>query len=245
MAERRENSVLFSLRELRTIEEDRVKGEEEAERARIEAERKAREDEERRRREAEEAKIRAEQDRIKREQDEREHLAREHDLRLKEAERRAQIDAATKLEQTRIEADARARMDAKKFPMGAVVGGIGGLVVLAAIVMGVLVHNHNEELKAQQAESQAKLEAEQKKLRAEAEKQATALKKELEGLQSQLDKTSDEAEKAKLRAAMAAARERTAKPTASAKHDDKGSTTPKPKPTKVDTSDPLGGLPGL
>ena len=38
MSDRRENSVLFSLRELRTIEEDRVKQEEEGEKARIDAE---------------------------------------------------------------------------------------------------------------------------------------------------------------------------------------------------------------
>src|SRR5581483_749286 len=127
MAERRENSVLFSLRELRGIEEKRVKGEEEAEHARIEAKR------------------RAEEDRVRAEQESRERAAREDQLRLQEAERRAQIEAAAKLEQHRIEAEARARMDAKKFPVGAVVGGVLALVVVAGIVMAVLVHNHNEE----------------------------------------------------------------------------------------------------
>ena len=42
MSDRRENSVLFSLRELRSIEEDRVKQEYDAEKERIEAERRAR-----------------------------------------------------------------------------------------------------------------------------------------------------------------------------------------------------------
>ena len=124
MAERRENSVLFSLNELRNIESDRVRGEEEAERARIEAERRAREDEIRRAKEAEEAKRRAEEDRVRRDIEEKERIVRENELRLKESERRAQIEAAAKLEQARIEAEARARIEGKKFPTTQVVAGV-------------------------------------------------------------------------------------------------------------------------
>src|SRR5207245_1302589 len=59
MAEqRRENSLLISLKELRDIEEDRVKEEEDAVRAREDAERRAKEEAIRRAKEAEEAKIR-------------------------------------------------------------------------------------------------------------------------------------------------------------------------------------------
>ena len=61
MSDRRENSVLFSLRELRSIEDDRVKQEESAEAARIEAERKAREEEIRRAKEAEKRKFEVQQ----------------------------------------------------------------------------------------------------------------------------------------------------------------------------------------
>jgi hypothetical protein len=243
MAERRENSVLFSLRELRTIEEDRIRGEEEAERARIDAERRAREDEERRRREAEEAKIRAEQDRIRHEQSERERIAREEDLRLKESERRAQIDAAARLEQTRIEAEARARMDAKKFPMGAVVGGVAALVVVAGIVMGILVHNHNEELRRQQLELQAKADTERKQLEAAAAAQKAVVDKQLKALQDELDKTQDEAQKAKIRAQMAATQH--ASTPKVAKKSDEAAKVSKPKIKQSDTNDPLGGLPGL
>src|SRR5262249_61848503 len=46
--QQKENSVLFSLSELRRIEEDRIKQEEEAERARVAAEQRARADAERR-----------------------------------------------------------------------------------------------------------------------------------------------------------------------------------------------------
>src|SRR5437016_8492169 len=104
MSDRRENSVLFSLRELRTIEDDRVQQEADAEKARIESERRAREDEIRRAKEAEESKVRAAEDKIRREQEERERVERERELRLKEPERRAQIEAASRLEQHRIEA---------------------------------------------------------------------------------------------------------------------------------------------
>src|SRR5215470_8419838 len=96
MAEKRENSVLFSLREIRQIEED--------ERARIAAEqRRAREEEERRRREiaeAERARLDAEEAR-----------RREEELRLEESERKARVEAQARLEEQklRMEIEARAR----------------------------------------------------------------------------------------------------------------------------------------
>jgi hypothetical protein len=247
MAERRENSVLFSLRELRTIEEDRVKGEEEAEKARIAAEIRAREEAERQRREAEEAKIRAEQERVRQNELEKERIAHDAQVRLQEAERRAQIEAGTRLEQARIEADARARMDAKKFPTGMVVAGVGGLVVVAGIVMGILVHNHNVELAQQQAElqRQAKLQADEIKKAADA--QAAALKKELDGLQAALDKTQDEAERNKIRAQMAAASHAATKSSGGSKtaKSDSGSTPAAPAKPKIkvgESNDPLQGL---
>ncbi|HHH31167.1 MAG TPA: hypothetical protein ENK57_22850 [Polyangiaceae bacterium] len=96
-----ESSVLFSLKELMTIEEDRIKTEEEdrqkaqeeAERARLEAERQARE--------AEEARIRAEEERRRLEEQRR----REEQARL-EALKQAEIEKA------RAEAEQRARLEA-------------------------------------------------------------------------------------------------------------------------------------
>src|SRR5215475_12807014 len=177
MAERRENSVLFSLRELRGIEEERVKGEEEAERARIEAERRAREEEIRRAKEAEEAKRRAEEERVRRDIEDKERVVREGELRLKESERRAQIEAAAKLEQARIEAEARARIEGKKFPTTQVVAGVIGLVLLAGGIMAYLVYNHNEELARTQAELTRKADEERKKLVAEDQARQAALQK--------------------------------------------------------------------
>src|SRR5262249_30621445 len=111
MADKRENSVLFSLRELRQIEDDRVKSEEQAirqreedERARVVAEqRRIREEEEQRRLEIE----RAERARIDAEE------ARRHEaaVRLEEGERKARVEAQARLEEQRLklEIEARAR----------------------------------------------------------------------------------------------------------------------------------------
>ena len=68
-----ENSVLFSLRELRRIEDDRVKKEQETVRAKAEAERQAKEAAEQATREAEARRVHEEQDRIRREHEEHEH----------------------------------------------------------------------------------------------------------------------------------------------------------------------------
>ncbi len=240
MAERRENSVLFSLRELRNIEDERVKGEEEADRARMDAERRAKEEAIQRAKDEEERKIREAEDRARREREERERHEREGQLRLQESERRAQIEAGAKLEQARIEAEAKARIEAKKFPVGAVVGGVLGLLVVLGGLGGYYFHMQNVEHAQQQAELQARADAERKKIQAEAAAQAASLKKELDDLQGQLDKASDDATRAQIRAKMLATAEAHRKPAAAAT---KKSGDEKPKKTiDTKTSDPLGGL---
>lgn len=241
MAERRENSVLFSLRELRNIEEERVKGEEDAERARIEAERRAREEEIRRAKEAEEAKRRAEEERLRRIEEEKERQVREEQLRLQESERRAQIEAQTKLEQARIEAEARARMEAKKPPIGAIVGGVVGLVALAGGIMGYLVYSHNQEIKKEQARVAA-VEAEKTRIAKEAKEREEAIAKELGDLKGQLEKATDEAEKAKIRARMESVASRASsgsRPKAAKAEGEKPAAKPK---INTNTNDPLSGL---
>jgi hypothetical protein len=237
MAERRENSVLFSLRELRNIEDERVKTEEEAEQARLEAEQRAREEEIRRAKEEEERKIREAEERVVRERQDRERHEREQVTRLQESERRAQIEAAAKLEEARIAADAHVRIASKKFPIKAVVSGVIGLIVLAGSIMGYLVHQHNIEVQQERAAAQAKLEAEQKRLQAEAAAEKAALKKELDELQGQLDNAKDDATRASIRAKMLQAQSSHA-PKSVAK---KPGEAPK-KGLNTQTNDPLGGL---
>ena len=241
MAERRENSVLFSLNELRNIEQDRVRTEEETERQRIEAERRAREEEIRRAKEAEEAKRRAEEERVRRDQDEKERVVRENELRLKESERRAQIEAAAKLEQARIEAEARARIEGKKFPTTQVVLGVVGLVVVAGALMGYLVYNHNQELARTQAEMSRQAQEERQKLMAEEAVRQKQLEKQLADLQGQLDKATNDAERAQIRAKMAVASASKARPS-SRSSEPKEPKSKSSKPAIKDTNDPLGGL---
>src|SRR5262249_8905863 len=101
MSEQKESSVLFSLKELMSLEEDRIRSEEAdraaaaaaAERARVEAEQRARE--------AEEARIRAEEER-----------RRSEEQRMREEAARLDAIKHGEIEEARVEAEQRARLDA-------------------------------------------------------------------------------------------------------------------------------------
>ena len=138
MAER-ENSVLFSLRELRGIEDDRVKQEEEAVRAKVAADVRAKEDAVRREKEDDERKARDDQERMIRLQHEKERQLREEQLKLEAEKHKTQVDAQARLEETRIQAEIHAKAHAKKAPVGAIVGGVVGTVVLAGAVLGYVL----------------------------------------------------------------------------------------------------------
>ena len=101
MSEEKESSVLFSLKELMNLEEDRIRNEESDRQSAAAAAERARQEAERRAREEEEARIRAEEER--RRQDES--RAREENARL-EAIRLAEVEKA------RVEAEQRARLEA-------------------------------------------------------------------------------------------------------------------------------------
>ena len=145
--EKSENSVLFSLRELRDIEQTRVRSEEEQRLHNQEAERRRIDDE--RRRVEDERRRREEEERMQFEQLERQR--REEDLRLQEAERRARIEAEANLEQQRMahEMELRRHEISKKRPTW-LLAVIGVLVVLGAGA-GVLGYQANEKSKAQEA----------------------------------------------------------------------------------------------
>jgi len=103
MAEQKESSVLFSLKELMSLEEDRIRQEENEKKRQEEAALQARLDAERRVREQEEARIRAaEEERRAHEQRAREEGARLDAIRHAEMEK-ARLDAenAARLEQLR------------------------------------------------------------------------------------------------------------------------------------------------
>src|SRR5688500_2053360 len=133
--EKRENSVLFSLRELRQIEENRVQEEEHAVRSAEEARARAQAEAERRRLDEEQAKINAEREHLR--QIEEAKLAAEREARMRvesaEASERARQQAA--LEQSRMQQEMELRRAeiAKKRPTWMLA--VTGLALVAAVAL--------------------------------------------------------------------------------------------------------------
>jgi hypothetical protein len=174
--EKRENSVLFSLRELRQIEENRVQEEEQAHRSAEEARRAAAEEAERRRREAEEAKIREERDAQLAIERARENAERERRMQVEaaEAQERARQQAALEQQRLQQEMELRRAEVAKKRPTWMLV--VTGMAVVAAIVLVIFAINKMrsaesaDEDKAKAEAIAAKRDAETKELLEKVEK---------------------------------------------------------------------------
>jgi len=136
--EKRENSVLFSLRELRQIEENRVQEEEHAVRSAEEARVAAKQAEERRIREAEEARIRQERDEQLAIETARANAEREARMRVEAHEAAERLKHQAALEQERLvqEMSIRREEARKKRPtwMLAVTG-----FALVATIIGVYI----------------------------------------------------------------------------------------------------------
>ncbi len=205
MAER-ENSVLFSLKELRTIEDDRVRQEEEAVKAKAAAEAQAREAALRQAKEEEERKARDEQERMHRLQAEKERQLRETELKAEGEKHRAQLEAQARLEEARIHAEvqAKAQAQAKKPPIVAIVGSVVGVVAVAGAVLGwVLLVKMPAEQKARDEAHQREIIAMQKKferqmddIKDQAKRDLAAADKEMQERLA-LAKTAEEQDKIK------------------------------------------------
>lgn len=204
MSEQKESSVLFSLKELMTLEEDRIRGEEAEKAAASAAAEKARADAERAAREAEEARIRAENERRRvEEQRTREESARVDGIRVAE------------IEKARVEAEQRARLEAmavqqqherslaaikeddhkKKLRRMLFVG--GAAVVIVGLLGGIFWYRGSEEARARAAADtaeKARLEDEQQKLKASLAEQS----KKVDSLLTQLAGANDEATRLRL-----------------------------------------------
>lgn len=177
-----ESSVLFSLKELMTIEEDRIKTEEqetarsaaEAERMRLEAERQAREAEEARKR-AEEERRRAEEQRRREEAARLDAIQKgELEKARAEAEQRARLEAMTSQQEHERQLAALTQDKGKKRLRNAlIVGSIA--VVLGGSTAGYFVYQNMEESKALQAQK----DAEAARLREEAQKKERELEAKL------------------------------------------------------------------
>lgn len=199
MSEQKESSVLFSLKELMNLEEDRIKTEEADKAAQTAAAERARIDAERAARDAEEARIRAEEERRRLDE-------------MRGREEHAKLDAirTAEVEKARIEAEQRARLEAmaaqqshekalahlqhdesKKSLRKTLIGVVAGVIVIGSVGGVLLYRNHQEtqaRFAAQEAQQQADA-ADKKKLEAQSKEQAA----KIDNLLSSLAGAKDEA----------------------------------------------------
>jgi colicin import membrane protein len=217
MAEQKESSVLFSLKELMNLEENRIKEEEQEKdrRARAEAERRTREESERRA--AEERRLRDEEEaRRTEEQRKREELARVEAIRAgeiekakAEAEHQARMQALA-AQQAHEQQLTVLKSDQTKKRLTLIVGIVSAVLVIGGILTAVMVMRSNEEQRKRDALAAAETERiaqELKRLKAEAD---LAQKKQDE-LQDALVNAKDEATKKALEAQLAQAKADTEK----------------------------------
>ena len=133
-----ENSVLFSLKELRRLEDERVKAEADARRAQAEAERRAKVEAEQRARDEETRRAREEEERRRRAEIEREACQREDRLRLEEAERRARVEGELKLKEQQLLGEQRQRqVQGRRFGRLAGMAAATGALLFVAVGGGL------------------------------------------------------------------------------------------------------------
>lgn len=215
MAEQKESSVLFSLKELMTLEENRIQ-EEEAEKARTAREQaEARAAQERASREEEARRLQEEEDR-----------RRQEELRKREEEARVEAIRHGEIEKARTEAEHRARMEAMasqqahaqqlaaldsdqtKKRLKLIVGIVSAVLVLGGIGIAVLWSGAEEEkAKREQVLLAQQRESEQQLARLKAEFDAAQEKQD--ELRRSLESAKDEATRAQLEAELAKARKET------------------------------------
>jgi hypothetical protein len=248
MAERRPDSLLFSLKELRRIEEDRVKQEEDDVKRRREAEVQAQEEAVRRIQAEEERKRQEAEDKIRREQEEKERLQREGQLRLQEAERRARVEAEMQLQRQRMAMEMEAQSAQRKSMLWK---SLVGLFILFIIVGGGLGYNFYS--KSQEAEklrlaNDAK-EKEIAKILKDAEdrdrvaqEQQNQLNKKIEDLTRQMLDAKDEGKRELLRKQLDAQRQQQQR-LADARAREQAAARKKAKQIRLlKSSDPLGNI---
>src|SRR5262249_6732108 len=143
MAERRENSVLFSLSELRKIEEDRIRQEDDARKAAAEAARRAQEEAEARGRAEGERKREEGDDFAMRERLEKEKLAHEAHHKIQEVERRARVEADAKLREQQMHLEMQIQMK-HKAPIKAIVT-VVGILFLVVCGLGYYMYSQHAE----------------------------------------------------------------------------------------------------
>jgi|GEM_PF-766301 len=191
--EKRENSVLFSLRELRQIEENRVQEEEHAVRSAEETRRAAAEAAERARHDAEQAKIREERDAALAIETARENAEREARMRVESAEAAERQRQQAALEQQRLQQEMELRRAeiAKKRPTWMLaVTGLASVGVIIAIVLTVRALASSDD-SAKEAEASEKRAKEAEKLAADAQERVEKLQLDLQDMDKKVNTAVD------------------------------------------------------
>ena len=156
MLSKGENSVLFSLKELRRLEDERVSAEADARRAQSEAERRARAEAEQRARDEETRRVREEDERRQRAESEREARQREDRLRLEETERRARVEGELKLKERELLEQQRQRhSEERRFGRSAWMAVAAGSALFLGLAGGLAawtMRQHEAEQKALERE---------------------------------------------------------------------------------------------
>jgi len=209
MSEQKESSVLFSLKELMNLEEDRIKTEETSKADAVRAAEQARLDAERSARETEEARIRAEDEKRRLEESrQREETARLGGIREAEvekarveAERQAQLTAMAAQQQHERQLEA-VRNDAGKKKLRNLLIGLVVAVTLIGSGVGFMVYRSDQNAKALIAAQ--KLDAERlAEERAKLEAKLKDSDSRVNGLQGQLENEKDEAKRRELQKQLA------------------------------------------
>ena len=201
MPEQKESSVLFSLKELMNLEEDRIRQEETSRKAKQEAELQARLEAERRVREDEESRIRGEEDRRRAdEQRVREEQARVEAIRHAEVEK-ARLDAenAARIEAMRHQQEHERHLQSikqDKHKRNLLIAAVGAALLLVGVGVSaaVVIKGQNDKAAAIAAESARQLAEQQAKLDA-VNKQLEDGKANIDNLTAQLGTVSDTATK--------------------------------------------------
>jgi len=191
--EKRENSVLFSLRELRQIEENRVQEEEQAVRSAEEQKVRAKENAERAARDAEDARVRAERDAQLEIERAREGAEREARMRVESAEAAERQRQQAALEQQRLQHEMELRRAdiAKKRPtwMLAVTG--FALVAAVALIFFAVARMKDSEADRSKAAKAEAIAAQAQKDSQEAQDKVERLAADLAELDKKLSGATD------------------------------------------------------
>jgi colicin import membrane protein len=206
MAEQKESSVLFSLKELMNLEEDRIRQEDDEKKRRADADAQARLEAEKRARDQEQARLQAEEERRHgEEQRKKEEVARLEAIRHAEiekarmdAEQRAKMEAMTQQQAHQLQMSTLQHDEHKKKLQRMVTFSVGGGAILLIGSLALYFGKIKPDAEAREAATRAALvqqSEEAKKLQAQLSEQS----QKVNDLMGQLGAAQDDKTRAELR----------------------------------------------